>query len=242
MPSTASSLRDLHQLHQRAKALRDRLTSGPKTLAARQAAAATRQVKLDEAKKALQDEKLTISKLEAQVQTLQAKNDDLLVKQKMAKKNDEYKALGTQMETNQASIARVEGQTLEAMERIAEREAVVAAADAEVKKFAADVAALAAQIEANSGTQQAQLAELEAAIVEAESFLDGDTRDRYRRTVKQRGADSLAAVEGGACSGCYQSVTGQVMNELINGQNLQFCMSCGRMLYMVDDEHTVRRS
>ena len=29
MPATADSLRDLHLLHQRAKALRDRLTSGP---------------------------------------------------------------------------------------------------------------------------------------------------------------------------------------------------------------------
>ena len=38
MPATAENLRDLHHLHQRAQALRDRLTSGPKTLAARQAA------------------------------------------------------------------------------------------------------------------------------------------------------------------------------------------------------------
>ena len=42
MPITASNLRELHQLHQRAKALRDRLTSGPKTLAARHAALAKR--------------------------------------------------------------------------------------------------------------------------------------------------------------------------------------------------------
>ena len=77
MPSTASSLRDLHLLHQRAKAIRDRLTSAPKTLAAKQTATAARQTKLDEAKKALQDEKLAISKHEAQVQSHQTKNDDL---------------------------------------------------------------------------------------------------------------------------------------------------------------------
>ena len=34
--TTAENLRDLHELHQRAKALRDRLSSGPKTLAVRQ--------------------------------------------------------------------------------------------------------------------------------------------------------------------------------------------------------------
>ncbi len=49
MTATAEHLRDLHQLHQRAKALRDRLTSGPKTLAARQAALANRQAALEAA-------------------------------------------------------------------------------------------------------------------------------------------------------------------------------------------------
>ena len=47
MSATAENLRDLHELHQRAKALRDRLTSGPKTLAARQAALANRQAELE---------------------------------------------------------------------------------------------------------------------------------------------------------------------------------------------------
>ena len=64
-----------------------------------------------------------------------------------------------------------------------------------------------------------------------------DQRDRYRRTVKQRGADALASVDGGACSGCYVTLTHQVMNELINGHNLQFCMTCGRMLYLNDEDH-----
>ena len=27
------------------------------------------------------------------------------------------------------------------------------------------------------------------------------------------------------------------MNELINGHTLQFCMTCGRMLYLTDEDH-----
>ena len=236
MPSTASSLRELHQLHQRAKALRDRLTSAPKTLTAKKAAAAARQTKLEEAKKALQDEKLTIKKHEAQIQAHQAKNDDLKIKQNTVKKNDEYKALGTQIDANKASIEKIEGLILEAMDKAAEKEAVVAAADAEAKKFAAEVDAQAKQIEASAAGQKVQLAELDAAITEAESFIDEEQRERYRRTVKQRGADALAAVEGSACSGCYVTVTGQVMNELMNGKTLQYCMSCGRMMYLAEDD------
>ncbi len=243
MPSTASSLRELHQLHQRAKALRDRLVSGPKTLAAKKAAAVSRQTKLDEAKKALQDEKLAVKKHEAQVQAHLTKNDDLKVKQNTVKKNDEYKAIQTQIDANKASVEKIESLILEAMDRVDARQTDVGAADTEVKKFAGEVDALAKQIEAHAEGQKAQLLELEAAIVEAESCIEEDQRDRYRRTVKQRGADALAPVEGSACSGCYVTVTGQMMNELINGQTIQFCMTCGRMLYFTeDDQPMIRRS
>ena len=47
----------------------------------------------------------------------------------------------------------------------------------------------------------------------------------------------MAAVESGACGGCYVTVTTQVMNELINAHNLMFCMTCGRILYLADEDH-----
>ncbi len=237
MPSTASTLRDLHTLHQRAKALRDRLTSGPKTLAARKAALAGRQAALEEAKKAVQDEKVLVKKHEHHLQSQQSKSDDLRVKLNLVKKNEEYKAIQNQLALDKSHMEKTEGEILEAMVRVDERTVVLHAAELEVKKLTDEVAALTKQIEANADAQKAQLAELDTAIVEAENLIDEDQRERYRRTVKQRGADALAAVEGGACSGCYVTVTHQVMNELINVHSLQFCMTCGRMLYLADDDH-----
>ncbi len=238
MPSAASSLRDLHQLHQRAKSLRDRLTSGPKTLAARTAALASKQVALEEARKSLQDEKVAVKKHEHHLQSQQSKSDDLRVKLNAVKKNEEYKAIQNQLALDANHMGKTEGEILEAMVRVDERTVQLHAAELEVAKFADEVAALTKQIEAHADAQKAQLAELDRAIVEAESLIDEDQRDRYRRTVKQRGADALAAVEGSACSGCYVTITHQVMNELINGQTLQFCMACGRMLYLADDDQS----
>src|SRR5690348_11250870 len=51
MSATADTLRELHHLHQRAKSLRDRLTSGPKTLAARQLGLANRLAALETSRK-----------------------------------------------------------------------------------------------------------------------------------------------------------------------------------------------
>lgn len=51
--TTAENLRDLHELHQRAKAIRDRLSSGPKTLAIRQTTLATRMAEVEQEHKVL---------------------------------------------------------------------------------------------------------------------------------------------------------------------------------------------
>src|SRR4051794_6412784 len=108
MSATAESLRNLHELHQRAKALRDRLSSGPRTLAARQAALATRQAELEAARKALQDAKMHVKKHEHSLKGIETKIDDLKVKLNQVKKNDEYKALQNQIAHDNASQGKIE--------------------------------------------------------------------------------------------------------------------------------------
>lgn len=250
MPATADNLRDLHQLHQRAKALRDRLTSGPKTLAARQQALVNRQAALEAARKALQDSKVQLKKNEHLLQTHQTKIDDLKIKLNQVKKNEEYKALQNQIAHDKLALGRVEDDILNAYSEIEAQTAALAAQEAETKKFGDDVKAFQVEIEEQAASQKSQLEELEQAIVEAESIIPEDARDRYKRTVKQRGADAMAAVEydtkskTGSCSGCFVACTAQMMNELINNVSMTFCMTCGRVLYLPEEDHhnTRRRS
>ena len=62
-----------------------------------------------------------------------------------------------------------------------------------------------------------------------------------RRVVKGRGAEGMSAVEHGACSSCFVSVTAQMTNELINGQSLVFCKSCGNILYLAEEDANALR-
>jgi predicted nucleic acid-binding Zn-ribbon protein len=243
MPATANTLRELHQLHQRAKALRDRLTSAPKTLAARQAALTNRQAALENARKTLQEAKVQLRKREHLLQGHQAKIDDLKVKLNQVRKNDEYKAIQNQLAHEKATLSKLEDEVLEGDSQIESQTAALDDQEAEIARFAAEVVALRDQVESNAGAQQAQLAELETAIADAEAVIPEDVRDHYRRLVKQHGADALAFVEDGACSGCFVSVTAQVMNELINALTLCFCKTCGRLLYLAEEDvPTTRRS
>ena len=243
MNTTADSLRDLHLLHQRAKALRDRLSSGPKTVAARQAALTNRQSALEASRKALQEAKVQLKKREHSIQSHQAKIDDLRAKLNQVKKNEEYRAIQNQIALDKGQIEKLEGEVLEEMVQIDERTAAQAADEAEVKKFADEFARLKEQVESQAVPQRVQLQELEAAIVEAEDVIPEELRERYRRTVKQHGADAMAPVEHGACSGCFVTVTAQMLNDLINAATLTFCRTCGRILYLAEEDVlTTRRT
>jgi predicted nucleic acid-binding Zn-ribbon protein len=232
MSATAEQLVTLHQLHQRARALRERMASGPKTLAARTAAAATRQAELEQARKALQDTKVQLKKHEHAIQGIDTKIDDLKIKLNLVKKNEEYKALQNQIAHDQASKAKIEEEMLVELEAIDSQSADLGKLEADVKRYASEVAALQREIEEQALSHNTQLRELEAAIVAAETTIPETYRDQYRRIVARYGADALAACEDGACHGCFTSLTPQMINDLINGEGLSFCLSCGRLLYL----------
>jgi predicted nucleic acid-binding Zn-ribbon protein len=234
MPTTAENLRDLHLLHQRAKALRDRLSSGPRTLAARQAALAARQGEVEAARKTLQEAKMHVKKHEHTLKGIETKIDDLKVKLNQVKKNDEYKALQNQIAHDNTAKGKAEEDILSSLEESETKTAEVAQLEAEVKRHAAEVAALQQQLDQQSAEHKAQLVELETAIKQAEVAIPEEHRDHYRRIVSRYGADALASCEGDSCSGCYTSITPQMTNDLINGAGLSFCLSCGRLLYLVE--------
>jgi len=229
------NLRELHQLHHRAKVIRDRLASGPKTLATRQAVLAKRQAELDALKKAIRDATVQADKKEGQLNGMRAKSDELRVKLNTIKKQVEYDAIRNQLANDNLAQSKLSEEILEARIKIEEEQATFAAQEAEVKKLADEVAALKSDIESKAGEQKAQLAKMEEAVKEAEGFIPEDERERYDRIVKQRGADAMAEVDNSACTGCFVTVTTQMMNELINGSHMVFCKSCGRVLYLPEE-------
>jgi uncharacterized protein len=236
MPATADNLQDLHLLHQRAKALRDRLASGPRTLAARQAALAARNGEVEQAKKALQDSKVQLKKHEHSLQSIDTKIDDFKVKLNQVKKNEEYKALQNQIAHDNASKSKIEEDILQFYDIIETKTAELKRLEDDAKRVSAEVAAIQQQLDEQVLAHKTQLQELETAIIDAESLIPEEYRERYRRIVGRYGADALAVCENASCLGCYTSLTPQMINDLINGEGLSFCMSCGRLLYLTEPE------
>lgn len=241
MPTTADNLRELHNLHQRAKAIRDRLVSGPKTVAARQAVLEKRQSDLEAAAIALKKTKADAKNRETQAQSIHNRVDDLRGKLNLTKKQAEYDAIRNQIAQDNKVADKLEDEALELMAQAEQKEGELKDQEAEAARLRQDLKALTLEVQSKAESDKALLTELEAAIVEAEDIIPGDVRDQYRRVVKGRGADGMAPVEQGACAGCYVSVTAQMLNDLINGDVLVFCKTCGRILYIAEEESNALR-
>ena len=117
MPATAEVLRDLHLLHQRAKALRDRL---PRPQDARRPSDRPGQPpgRLEKARKALQDAKVHAQEERALAPGLQTKIDDLKVKLNQVKKNEEYKAIQNQIAHDKSSLSKIEDEILQGYDAV----------------------------------------------------------------------------------------------------------------------------
>jgi len=90
------------------------------------------------------------------------------------------------------------------------------------------------EVEQQEPLIRGDLTRLEAELSECESALPATTRELYRRVVRQRGEDALAAVENEYCSGCHQHVPINVCAEIMLSHPM-FCKACGRLLYMPED-------
>jgi predicted nucleic acid-binding Zn-ribbon protein len=86
-------------------------------------------------------------------------------------------------------------------------------------------------VDASVATIRADLTRLEGELKTSEQSLPSDVKADYQRVVRSKGADSLASVDDGVCTGCGQQITLNMTNEL-KLNKLVFCKACGRLLYL----------
>jgi uncharacterized protein len=77
------------------------------------------------------------------------------------------------------------------------------------------------------------LLELAKKIEEMEGSLDPRVQSRYRRLAGRRGRAVVPVIRG-TCYGCFVSVPTALASDADRNEELRFCESCGRFLYLID--------
>ncbi|MEI8228279.1 MAG: phospholipase [Planctomycetota bacterium] len=228
---SADSLRTLHRLHRQLADLRDQLSAGPRQLVARtkqlQAAEATQAAVQDEIKKA----KMVVDQKQLQLRSAESKILDLEGKLNACKTNREYQTLRDQVAADKMATTVLEDEILEALERLDTVKNKLAPIDVEIATAKKLLAETQAKVDGESAKLETEVARIKADLDSAEGELPVDSREVYRRIVKSKGAEAMAAVEGESCGGCFQQLTGNMLAELSMGRVVP-CRNCGCLLYL----------
>ncbi len=230
MSVTASLVQTLHRINRQKTDLIGQLNRCPKVVAAAK-------MKLEAAEKNAQDirDEITRMKIEADGQQLQMKErEDKIHHWKgqlnAAKENREYQALKDQIAADTQANTVLSDEILEILEGLDAMAEKLTAANAMVDSFRGEFVQIEKQISEKKLVLESELQRVEAELAEAEKGLSGDFKREYMRLVAVKGEDAMAELEGNSCSGCYQSLTPQILERLSMSQPV-LCPACGRLIY-----------
>lgn len=170
-------------------------------------------------------------KLELDVGTRNESIARLKTQQYETRKNDEFSAMGREIERYQNEISGLEDQELELMEQA---DQLKAQAGAEEKEFATakeGIGRQVANLDAKEATLKTRLEELKQEREAQAAKVDEDLLDLFTRLFAHKGDAAVVALEHDFCTGCHMKVTTQTAVRVKGGREIVSCEQCGRILY-----------
>jgi len=170
-------------------------------------------------------------KLELDVGTRTETISRLKIQQYQTRKNDEFQAIGHEIERYENEIRKIEDDELELMV-LADK--VKLDLTEEEKKAAAvkeSIARQTADLDEKSKALESQLEGLTKERAELAGKIDEDLLARFERLFKSKGDAAVVAVEHGVCTGCHMKVTIATASRVRAGKEIISCDNCGRILY-----------
>jgi predicted nucleic acid-binding Zn-ribbon protein len=190
---------------------------------------------LDNAKLRVKELESRRKDLDLEVEAKKSLIEKYANQQLQTRKNEEYRALASEIETCKAAIFKIEDEELSLMEQgeTAQKEVVRAnQVLAEAKKLMDEQVAQLAGREENL---KKELAQLTANREELATAVDDGSRARYERLMKSKGGNVVVGVQHGVCGGCHMKLPMQILVTCQAQQELVTCINCGRILYYTRD-------
>jgi len=155
----------------------------------------------------------------------------LKTQQYQTRKNDEFQALGHEIERYENEIRKIEDDELELMV-LADK--IKADLTAEETKAAATRDSIARQTDDLDEKSKALDSQLQGLMTERSHLatnIDEDLLGRFERLFKSKGDAAVVAIEHGVCTGCHMKVTTATAASVKAGKEIVSCENCGRILF-----------
>jgi hypothetical protein len=170
-------------------------------------------------------------KLELDAGTRQESITRLKTQQYETRKNDEFRAMGNEIERYEKEIRAIEDQELELMDQADKLKVEIGAEDKKASGARESIARQMTDLEEKAKTLETRLTELTAERTEAAGKIDEDLLGRFERLFASKGDAAIVSLEHEVCTGCHMKVTPQTAHRVKNGKEIVSCEQCGRILY-----------
>jgi predicted nucleic acid-binding Zn-ribbon protein len=185
---------------------------------------------LSEAKSSMQKTGLEIKQAESSIAEINKQIEKLQQQSSLVKKNTEYQAMLSQIDTCKEKISGIETKMLTLFDQDVDQKEKFKEVE---KDFNAEKGGIAEEVEELNGLMgevKSQIKELMDTRPPLEAKIDSKVLTQYRRLLKS-GKPPLAKVNtAGTCSNCHLKITPQTMNETKKGA-VVYCDNCSRLLY-----------
>lgn len=232
MPPQLPALLRIQDKDLRLQEIRKQLERIPKEQEMARTRLARHEQAVHDAKQAVNENEVAIKNVELDIGTRRQTVDRLRQQQFETRKNEEYRALASEVTRYTGEVDTLETRELELMEHGDALRTALAAAKAAHATTKAGVDEEVANLEARSVNFSRELGQLEAERATLAAALDEDLLSLYNRLLALRGAPIVVPVTPARqCTGCHVRVTPATMVRVQAGQDLVSCENCGRILY-----------
>jgi len=170
-------------------------------------------------------------RLELDVGTRTETISRLKTQQYQTRKNEEFRAIGHEIERYENEVRKIEDDELELMVLADKVKADLAEEEKKATAAQNSIARQTAALEEKSRALESQLQGLSKERSELAGKIDEDLLGRFERLFKSKGDAAVVAIEHGVCTGCHMKVTTATAAQVRAGKEIVSCENCGRILY-----------
>ena len=150
------------------------------------------------------------------------------------KTNREYSALVSEIGSKKADMSILEDEILNTMSRLEIANQDYEKATECLRNEEESLKDLINSVDAEIKETDNEIEKIKNEQKKYIDLLDEYSLKHYNRLANIRGGKAVVSVIGNVCGGCFMNVTTQTINELMGGDDLVFCLSCSRILYLED--------
>jgi uncharacterized protein len=173
-------------------------------------------------------------KLELDVGTRNDSIAKLRTQQYETRKNDEFQAMGHEIERYENEIKKIEDEELELMVQADKVKADLAEEEKKAGTTKDLISRQLVDLADKSKTLDARLQELTKERADLATKIDEDLLDRFDRLFESKGDAAIVALEHNVCTGCHMKVTTATVAHAKAGKEIVSCEQCGRILYVAE--------